>query len=1029
MVKLARISLILPCTLVLLLHSVSSAQTTANKGSLGGTIADSGGAPIPGARVTATSDSTGLSRETTTNSAGLYDLNALDPGSYSIKVESGGAGASLRAVAVDVGASVRVNVNLSGQRSVEAVDLSATSAVTTEPTASELLDERVINGLPIDGRRFQDFATLAPGVQVLTQTRGQLSFSGQRGVYSNVMVEGSDYNEPFLGGIRGGDRSSFAFTIPMSAIQEFQSVEAGYPNEYGRSTGGILNVLTRSGSNAYHGIGFYQARPQALSADNPYGLTALDNEHQFGGNLGGPLRRDRLFFFLASEWQLASFPQTIRFPALDPFAGQVTPDIAPAYNYFRSLEGTFDQTNNINASFGRLDYQFHGGSRMSARYDHSQNRAKNAIVPEGTQTVVNTALNANVNELDYTDTASVQFTAVLPGVVNDVRVGYSRERRPQTANAASPYVAAGLIGSFGTDPNAPSALSDYRAQISDQLSFVAGRHSISFGADYSYISADSRSGANQYGSFVIDSSDAKSLLQILSGSAVNRFDDPSVTYLKQVGDLWLGAHAHQAAVFAQDNWRVLPTFSLNFGIRWEGQINPSPRTDNAFLVSNVLNYPFPLGRVDPTAIRSQLNQWAPRVSFVWDPTGRMSTVVRGSAGLFYGETPLSLYAGPINNFSSNPADLSLQIAPLGTNTVYRQFLAGGFNLNASPLNNLPVFSIPDVWINVAGKPNPFAQANVIATSANGFRNPRTAQLSLVVQHELSSRIVLDYQLDHLNSVHLERNVDFNTPSPVVQPGDLSLRPFFGLRSGTPRPNPDLGAVLVRDSSARSNYIGHTFRARYRLNKVQFSAHYTLSYNKSDDDNERQINEISYQNPYNFSRDYNWSSLDARHQAAGYGIWQAPFGFSVAGQFEYRSGLPLDAITGADTSQLLTSNFGNRPLIAPGVYMLRNSFRNRDLKTVDVRVAKNLRIREPFVLELYADLFNLFNFSNVAFTPALLFPDNPAFIYGPGILPNGTPAPVNPGFLSLRTATGAFAPGSTYQQSTPFQVQLGLRFSF
>lgn len=844
----------------LLLGSVLVAQTSANKSSIGGIVTDSTAAPIPGATITVSSDATGISREAVTNSTGAYEITALDPGTYSLKVTSGSAGASINSIALNIGASVRVNVRLSLQANLQSIDLSTSTVSATETGTSELIDQDVIQNLSVNGRRFQDFAQLAPATEALTQTKGQLSFSGQRGIYSNVMVEGSDYNEPFLGGIRGGQRSQYAFTIPQSAIQEFQVVESGYGVEYGRSSGGMLNVLTQSGSNAWHGAGFYQLRPHGLSAANPYGLSSLDNQHQFGGSVGGPVKRDKLFIFLASEWQLSTFPQHVQFPQVDALAGQVTPGIGPAWNYFRSLEGTYRQTNDIGSAFGRIDYQFSPSNRIAIRYNHSQNRANNALLSDFTpESETNRALSANGNLQDYTDTASGQLTTLLRGAVNAMRVEYSRERQPSTSNAASPYVSAGSIGVFGSDPSLPSSLSDYRFQFSDVVSFTKGRHNLSAGGDYSFVSASSLAGANQYGSFVINSSDVQSILQMLSGVSVNRFDDPTVSYLRQVGDLKLGANAHQAAIFAQDNWRISPAFSVNFGLRWEGQINPSPKTDNSFLIQNVLNFNFPLGRVDPTLIRSPLNQWAPRAGFAWNPGGRSDTVIRAFGGLFYAQTPLSLYAGPINNFSSTPSDLTLQIAPIGGSTVYQQFLAGGFNLNAGPLSGLPVFSVPDVWINVAGKPNPFAQANVITTSGNNFRNPRTAQVSLIAQHEFSHGVVIDYQLNHLEAVGLERNVDFNTPVPFVQPGDLSLRPFFGLESGVPRPNPNLGAVIVRDASARSNYTGNTLRIRYRTRTLQLAAHYTLSYNKSNDDNEGNINSIAYQNPFNFSRDYNRSS--------------------------------------------------------------------------------------------------------------------------------------------------------------------------
>src|SRR5205085_8660384 len=130
---------------------------------------------------------------------------------------------------------------------------------------------------------------------------------------------------------------------------------------------------------------------------------------------------------------------------------------------------------------------------------------------------------------------------------------------------------------------------------------------------------------------------------------------------------------------------------------------------------------------------------------------------------------------------------------------------------------------------------------------------------LSLEHELSSGLVVAYKFNHIHSVHLERNVTWNVPQPFIRPGDLSLRPFFGLRSGTARPNPNLGWIMVRDSSARAVYTSNSFRAQYRTKRVRLAAHYTLSFNKSDDDNEGDIVNITYPNPYDFSREYNWSA--------------------------------------------------------------------------------------------------------------------------------------------------------------------------
>ena len=888
------------------------------------------GAAIRDTKVTVLNGGTGLLRAGLTNEAGQYWFGALDPGTYELTVEASGFGrATVKEVVVNVGAAVQVNLTLAAEAFINHVDLPVPSSSVVESYPSQVITQVAIRDLPIDGRRFQDFAELTPTAYAGIETRGQLSFVGQRGINSNVMIDGTDYNEPFIGGIRGGERSIVAFTVPQSAIQEFQTVTAGYSAEYGRSTGGILNAITRSGSNALHGEAFYQIRHKEHAQENPLNQQSLETQHQFGAAVGGPVRKDRLFFFGAAEQQFAAFPRLVRFSALDSVAGSVTPDIAPAYNYFRSLETPFRQTNDVTAVLGRLDYQLSDGSRLTGRYNYSYNYAKN-VVSLGTNLnpQTNSALSNNGTEKDKTHTAVAQWTSVMgPLLLNELRAQYSGEEFPRTANSESPNVDAGVIGNFGTRSFLPATTSDYRAQLADALTLLRGNHTFKLGLDYSYIGVSQKFGSNQFGTFVVSGSDVRSTLQILSrsgGPEGNRFDHPNVLYRRQVGNLELETHAHQLAFFMEDNWRVQRDFTINYGVRWEGQFNPKPAADNEFLLANVRDFNFPLGRVDPTFIRDQLNQWAPRLGVAWNLGGN-HTVIRAQSGLFYAQTPLVLYAAPLDNFRLPGGDLTLQISPIGSNTVYQQFLAGGFDLNKTAIDRLPIYSVADIWMQVAGRPNPFANATVSTTSGNRFRNPRAFQVSFVLEHQLRNGLVLDYQYNHVNTVHLQRNVDYNLPLPYVRPGDLSFRPFFGLSSGQLRPNPNLSWVHVRDSSARSNFGGHTFRAQQRMKALQFAAHYTLSFNKSDDDGDRIVNSTYHQNPFDFSRDYNWSTLDARHQISGYAMYQAPWGIELSTLFRYRSGLPIDASTGEDTSELQVGNLTNRPLERPGVFFLAQRF--------------------------------------------------------------------------------------------------------
>ena len=344
----------------------------------------------------------------------------------------------------------------------------------------------------------------------------------------------------------------------------------------------------------------------------------------------------------------------------------------------RSLEGPFNQTNDATAVFSRVDYQLGNGSRLTLRYNTSSNQALNAVsLGPSLLPQINQAFATNGAERDHTQTPGGQWTTIFSrSAINDLRVQYTHEDASSKPNAIGPNIEAGIIGTIGTAATLPKSLSDYRLQAADNVSLIVGRHLTSFGFDYNYLGVSQSAGTNQFGTFTISSDDVRRTLQILSGTGSNRFDDPSVVYSRQVGGLNFNGNVRQAAIYAQDNWRIAPTFTLTYGLRWDAQINPQPIADNSFLVTNVRDVPYPLGHLDPTVIRNQFDQWAPRLGFAWDAFGHQKTVIRGKAGLFYAQTPLAWLAGPITNVSMAPADLSLQIGPTAGSTVYQQFLAG-----------------------------------------------------------------------------------------------------------------------------------------------------------------------------------------------------------------------------------------------------------------------------------------------------------------------------------------------------------------
>lgn len=1010
------------------------AQANANKGEIAGTVFDANRAVVPNANVTIKNAGTGLQRDLTTNESGQYRAVALDPGVYTITANSSGfAPATVEAARLTVGSSLAIDITLQVQSTTTTVDV-AESLIALIPAPSTTLDTKAISNLPINGRRFQDFAVLTPTVQV-DPSRGQLSFAGQRGINSNIMLDGADYNQPFFGGIRGGERSNFIITVPQSAIQEFQVVTTGYSAEYGRSTGGVMNTITKSGTNEIHGEAFYQLRHKSLGKKDPVQLVrSLETLQQYGGGVGGPVIKEKLFFFGAIERQQSKTPRQVFFASL--VGRSPTATTQEAFDFFNGLQQPFKQTNNATAGTMRADYQTKKGNRLTFRYSVSDASAENAV-SVGTSIVPFTsrALSNDGIEKDRIHNGGAQYTHIFsPNVVNDFRFTGSYEERPRLSNSETPQVDVRTIGYFGARNFLPTTQNDKRFQFSDALSITHGAHTFKVGFDINKLSAAQIFGFNQFGGFAVSSSDVNLLMDILSvgGNVANRFDDRSVSYSRQLGNLTAAFGMKQLGAFAQDSWRVNSKLTLDFGVRWEGQLNPGVEANNTDVINRIKGYRFPNGMtLDPTYIPDATKQFMPRFGFSWSPFGANGrrTVVRGHTGLFYASTPLIVFASPTNNFRTPPGDVSITLNPTATQTVYQQLLAVGVDLNKTPLGSLPVIPLDTVQRAAAlalGRTlDPFAGAALIAT-ANDFKNPRSYQAGLGIETEAMKNLIVGAQFNYVNTVHLQRNVDYNLPAPFVKPGDLSNRPNFGLRTGTLRPISSLGSITARASSARSMYRGVTFSGQYRVKRVTAGAFYTWSQSYSDDDTERDATGFNYMDPFNFKQDYTFSRFDIRHQLASYAVVDLPWGFQVSGSLRVRSGLPINPVTGSDNNE----DFGNndRPMSAPGVLLGRNSFRNRAVTNNDLRVMKNFRLgSDTRRLQFSAEFFNLMNLDNVVF-------DGPngsvltGGVYGNGIGTNGAAVAVDPRFMRLRLADGTYDKNNS-QSGTPLQVQFGLRFFF
>lgn len=1005
---------------------------TGGTGSIAGVVSDSTGAVVKGATVSLTSKATNQAKTVTTSDDGIYSFVLLQPGDYSVKVTAGSFAPAALDVSVQVGRTTDANVTLGAAGVSATVEVTAEGIQTQTSNFDAVQSAAAIENLPINGRRFQDFVTLTPTAQV-DPSRGQISLSGQRGINGNVNVDGVDYNQPFFGGIRGGERANSAFTLPQEAIREFQVVAAGYSAEFGRSSGGIVNAVTKSGTNELRGSLFYLWRPEQLARANDFAkelafqrldalgidATLAPTQHQFGGSIGGPIAKDKLFYFASVEGQRFSAPRQVLFQNLVGVGtGNLTPAQVDAYNFYRNNEVPYKQTNNAIALLGKIDWNINDANRFNIRYNHSQNKALNAVSTgeNALDPTTTNSLATNGTEEDKNDIVVGQFVSNLSSNwINEVRAQYAYEKRPRTPNTIVSNVASS-IGTYGTRNFLPTTQYDRRIQFGDNLTYIKGAHTAKFGGEYSDIYADQTFGFNQTGVYTFSGLtstlgngtigtgilDAMGTTQ--TATFKGRFDTTTARYNLQIGNLAAAYGVKELSFFGQDAWRVRPNLTINFGLRYEKQFNPDAEANNTAVLNLIKSTTFPiLGKsVDPAVIPDSQNEWGPRVGFAYDPKGDGKTVVRGFAGMYYARTPLLVLAGPFNNFRVPAGDLSVTlgspafsatgfnqatfdaqnpqyVAIMGgtgftPNTVYRQFAILGINLNTASLNNMPKIttaqlqSITNALLNATTNPpanlGVYQGANFTGMTDN-FKNPQSFQFGGGVEHEMWRDFTIGIDFSQVATSYLQRNRDINLP------GATGLDPVSGrtLVNRASRPLTSLGTIQLRDSSAHSVYRALTFRMDVKRKWMRLNAFYTLSRSQSDDDNERDAGGVLYDNPYNLLTEYYNSRLDRRHQLVANPLFYLPWGFELSSAIRVRSGNPVNSlISGSQPTDVNgDGNSNERPMITPGVELPRNFYTNRATIDIDARIQKAIRFGETRRLTFSAEFFNVLNRSNVQFS--------------------------------------------------------------
>jgi hypothetical protein len=984
-----------PClllaSLLLAVPTILRAQAQATTGVIRGTVADSSGTPLAGAVVTLRHRETNAQRTLHTNASGVYVATLLRVGLYDLRSRALGFREERRdSVALRLGETVEVNFALAPQVvQLEELLVSAPEPV-VDATSSEgatRLSVQAVEGLPNNGRNIFNFTTLTPNVATVQGPDGdELSIGGQRGIHNNVSVDGADFNNPFFGEQRGGQRP--AFTFNLDAVQDFVVVADGANAEFGRSGGGFVNIITKSGTNEFHGSAHYFGKYDALSAAPSHtfpggaisGFEPDFAQHQFGATFGGPIVRDKAFFFLAYDQQeYNETKQTDRLGLINPallsfvdtaFAGALRGDF-----------GSISRTNDANAFLAKLDFKLGERNNASLKYNYTNSRQEN-----GTFDVDFWGRSANALERDFSHAVNGSLTSLFSSALsNEFRFQWAREDRPRPydgpTNPATgrpfPDTDMGFVGPDGFSGYRvgmpyfiPVDAHDYRFQVLDNVSLVSGNHLFKLGGEWNrtgvsqtfrgfgngrigFTSVDGFLGYVANGNQYVECSDDVTNTFVTSSTTAScpigtHISGPVALYLQQAGLGGLTVDEagtqtiiqHELALFLQDSWKPRSNLTLNYGLRWEAQIQPDLITP----IANLFYQPF-IGQTVTTAagtfefpgngtIPSDKSMFQPRLGIAYDINGDSRQVIRANAGLYYARIP------GLNLASSRSTDGSRG------QTIFR-------NSELTPILGAPP-AYGDLLPTPAGGP---FQPGVFVFDKD-FQNPRTFTATVGYEREIGSGVAAGLSYTHARADHLTRF--FNANDPVF--GDGVSGPWStGLAGGN-----GIGTLTVVQSTAKSRYNGITAELRRSAgSRLQFQLNYTLSFDKADDDNERDPFTFRYARADSLEKEYNWSDRDQRHRFNAWVLAILPGEVYLNNRLSAYSAQPASEVCGP--GNVGTGERASLPSqrICPDGHVLQRNTIRRDNKyfSWDIRVSRPFNVGSQGALELIFEAFNVTNNDN------------------------------------------------------------------
>lgn len=926
----------------MVLSASAFAQAEAGGAALSGTVLDPTGATVANAKVSVVNNETNLSRTTQSNDAGLYSFTQLPVGTYELSVEAPGFKSAKRTgISLRVGAVAALDVSLEVGATQETVSVNADVPVveTTRSQTSTAVTEEQIRDLPVNGRNFLDFTLLTPGVTRDPTRGGDLSFGGQRGTSNSLLVDGADANNVFFGqtsGRTGTGRNPYSFS--EEAVQEFQVNTNGYAAEIGRAGGGVINVITKSGANQFHGTAFEFYRDKGLNAnswENKRAGRVKSPYHfnQYGGNLSGPVVKNKVFFFFNYDGQRNTTPNAVFLPVL-PLAGD-TAGLQAVSDLSKSLAPYTNGLNN-DVYLAKVDFNLTANQRLSIRYNADRFVGQN-FENAGPQSAAEHTGNSKVT----TDTVFGSHTWVIgSNSVVESRLSWTRDNEPGEANSTAPEAVIRERGttvlSLGRNSFSPRFTNAKTSQWTESLARTMGRHSFKIGYDMNIQRIGNFFPGNFSGSYTFNSyadfTNKKpfSFTQAFAG-------DNTTGPLTQ-------PNAGEYALFLQDSWRAADRLTLNYGIRYDfySLAQPSVKNPDSQLTA--------LG-IDTSRIPLDKNNIAPRFGMAYKVNSAGTTVIRGGYGIFYGRTP-SILTGTA--FSQN----GIQVQTYTLNA--------GFPAYPAVLTAAPALSRrPDIY---AFDPN--------------YVQPLTHQWSFNIEQQLGRDIALTLGYLGVRGEHLTRTRDINLFPPVATQGTLAdgsavtfLR-YPGTGPGL-RPLNNFGRVSLFDSGADSIYHGGFIQVTKRFaHHYQLQSSYTLAKVIDSDPDFTSVvvgaddaKNAQFTTLPNLERGR--GNADIRHRFIFSGIWSIDYGkgmqnraarmllsgYELSSIAQAQSGRPYRITVGGDPN-----NDGNTATDRPP-YVGRNTLNGPNFVNVDVRFTRDINFYERVRLRLIAEAFNVANHPN------------------------------------------------------------------